>query len=173
MFQQRAKQGTLNFRASRHCQLLEHSAFVAHQTNHSRLESRSWRFKMNSDPRSKSKQSLDLDSAVRLRVRFNSQLHPWLVPHSMQTPHAPARMTLSLPQTEQVIPMKILPSATVTRSAESLSPLPFPWIAAGSLEDLFVITSITSLSSVRAKSVTGRFRAFFSISAISLSGKSG
>jgi hypothetical protein len=27
------------------------------------------------------------------------QLQPWLVPHSMQTPQAPARMTLSLPHT--------------------------------------------------------------------------
>src|SRR5437867_13320899 len=102
-----------------------------------------------------------------------NQLHPWLVPHSMQTPHAPARMTLSLPQTEQVIPMKILPSATVTRSAELLAPFPFPPAVAGSLDDLFVITSITCLSPVRAKSVTGRFRTFFSISAISLSGNSG
>src|SRR5205823_8432604 len=101
------------------------------------------------------------------------QLHPWLVPHSMQTPHAPARMTLSLPQTEQVIPMKILPSATVTRSAELLAPFPFPPAPTGSLDDLFVITSITCLSPVRAKSVTGRFRTFFSISAIPLSGNSG
>jgi hypothetical protein len=53
-----------------------------------------------------------------------SQLQPWLVPHSVQTPQAPARMTLSLPQTEQVMPMKMLPSATVTRSDEA--PLPFP-----------------------------------------------
>ena len=49
-------------------------------------------------------------------LQLNSQLHPWLVPHSVQTPHAPARITLSLPHTEQVIPMKMLPSATVTRS---------------------------------------------------------
>src|SRR5437016_14667754 len=53
-----------------------------------------------------------------------AQLHPWLVPHSVQTPQAPARMTLSLPQTEQVMPMKMLPSATVTRSG-FLSPFPF------------------------------------------------
>src|SRR5438034_10587981 len=99
-----------------------------------------------------------------------NQLHPWLVPHSMQTPHAPARMTLSLPHTEQVIPMKMLPSATMTRSE---LPLPFPVCpeVAGSLPDLFVITSITSFSPVRAKSVTGRFTAFFSSSTISLRGK--
>ena len=54
------------------------------------------------------------------------QLQPWLVPHSVQTPQAPARMTLSLPQTEQVMPMKMLPSATVTRSDEVPAPLPFP-----------------------------------------------
>ena len=45
------------------------------------------------------------------------QLHPWLVPHSVQTPQAPARITLSLPHTEQVISIKMLPSATMTRSA--------------------------------------------------------
>src|SRR5436190_20078978 len=104
------------------------------------------------------------------------QLHPWLVPHSMQTPHAPARITLSLPHTEQVIPMKMLPSATVTRLARLSSSLPFPPAAVppfAGLADLFVITSITSFSPVRAKSVTGRFRDFFSISAISLRGKSG
>ena len=33
------------------------------------------------------------------------QLHPWLVPHWVQTPQAPARMTLSEPQFEQVTPM--------------------------------------------------------------------
>src|SRR5947199_7284498 len=104
------------------------------------------------------------------------QLQPWLVPHSVQTPHAPARMTLSLPHTEQVIPMKMLPSATITRSA---CPFPFPlpvWSVlpcSTGLDKLFVITSITCLSPVRAKSVTGRLSAFFSISTISLSGKSG
>src|ERR671918_540676 len=46
-----------------------------------------------------------------------SQLHPWLVPHSVQTPQAPARITLSLPHTEHVISIKMLPSATMTRSA--------------------------------------------------------
>jgi hypothetical protein len=45
------------------------------------------------------------------------QLQPWLVPHSVQTPQAPARITLSLPHTEQVISIKMLPSATITRSA--------------------------------------------------------
>src|SRR4029453_10380218 len=100
------------------------------------------------------------------------QLHPWLVPHSVQTPQAPARITLSLPHTEQVISIKMLPSATMTRSAW---PLPFPPCPAvvESLVGWFVITSITSFSPVRAKSVTGRFKAFFSISTISLSGKSG
>src|SRR5205807_6626364 len=102
------------------------SAFIAHQTIHSRLESRSWKFKMNSDPRSKSKHSLGPDSAVRLSFDLNPQLQPWLVPHSMQTPHAPARMTLSLPHTEQVMPMKILPSAIVTRLDELPAPFPFP-----------------------------------------------
>src|SRR5437016_13579045 len=88
------------------------------------------------------------------------QLHPWLVPHSVQTPHAPARITLSLPHTEQVIPIKMLPSATVTRFAW---PLPFPSCpaAAGSLDGWLVITSIKSFSPVRAKSDTGRFPAFF------------
>ena len=67
----------------------------------------------------------NLDVGVELGgVRL--QLQPWLVPQSMQTPQAPARMTLSLPQTEQVIPMKMLPSATVTRSGEVPTPLPFP-----------------------------------------------
>src|SRR5438445_11748062 len=93
-----------------------------------------------------------------------SPLHAWLVPHSMQTPQAPARMTLSLPHTEQMMPMKTLPSATATRSGELLVPLPFPSTLPpfAGLDDLFVITSITCLSPVRAKSVTGRFRAFFS-----------
>src|SRR6058998_3735967 len=59
-------------------------------------------------------------------IRPCPQLHPWLVPHSVQTPQAPARMTLSLPQTEQVMPMKMLPSATVTRYDEVPAPLPFP-----------------------------------------------
>src|SRR5207244_8455330 len=113
--------------------------------------------------------SLGLDLPRALGFDPRSQLQPWLVPHSMQTPHAPARMTLSLPHTEQVIPMKMLPSATVTRSAELPAPLPFPPTVAGSPADLFVITSITCLSPVRAKSVTGRFRTFFSLSAISLS----
>jgi hypothetical protein len=67
----------------------------------------------------------------------------------MQTPQAPARMTLSLPHTEQVMPMKILPSATVTRSGELLAPLPFPPAATGSSAVLFVISSITCLSPVR------------------------
>ena len=44
----------------------------------------------------------------------------------MQTPQAPARMTLSLPQTEQVMPMKMLPSAIVTRYDEVPAPLPLP-----------------------------------------------
>src|SRR5262249_11468839 len=65
-------------------------------------------------------------SMLQLRPEVLSQLHPWLVPHSVQTPQAPARMTLSLPQTEQVMPMKMLPSATVTRSDEVPAPLPFP-----------------------------------------------
>src|SRR4030095_16528543 len=54
------------------------------------------------------------------------QLHPWLVPQSMQTPQAPARITLALAQTGQGIPMKRRRSATVTRSGELLAPLPFP-----------------------------------------------
>src|SRR5258708_34500949 len=66
----------------------------------------------------------DFDVAAEYPSR--RQLHPWLVPHSVQTPQAPARMTLSLPQTEQVMPMKMLPSATVTRSDELAVPLPFP-----------------------------------------------
>src|SRR5947199_6849210 len=101
-----------------------------------------------------------------------AQLQPWLVPHSVQTPQAPARMTLSLPHTEQVIPMKMLPSATMTRSSW---PLPFPLCPAapGSFDERLVITSRTCLSAVWAKSVTGRFTAFFSISPISFSGRSG
>ena len=63
---------------------------------------------------------------LQLETEVRPQLQPWLVPHSVQTPQAPARMTLSLPQTEQVIPMKMLPSATVTRSGEVPMPLPFP-----------------------------------------------
>ena len=35
-------------------------------------------------------------------------------------------MTLSLPQTEQVMPMKMLPSAIVTRCDDVPFPLPFP-----------------------------------------------
>ncbi len=66
----------------------------------------------------------NFDVAAGTEVR--PQLQPWLVPHSVQTPQAPARMTLSLPQTEQVMPMKMLPSATVTRSDEVPVPLPFP-----------------------------------------------
>ena len=45
------------------------------------------------------------------------QLQPWLVPHSVQTPQAPARITFSLPQTEQMISMNMLPRASLTRSA--------------------------------------------------------
>src|SRR4029077_1371404 len=70
------------------------------------------------------------DSEIRYYSRepeARPQLQPWLVPQSMQTPQAPARMTLSLPHTEHVMPMKMLPSATVTRSGELLVPLPFPW----------------------------------------------
>src|SRR5437762_2010117 len=73
------------------------------------------------------------DSVIPILVRASArefivltQLHPWLVPHSVQTPQAPARMTLSLPQTEQVMPMKILPSAIVTRYDDMPVPLPFP-----------------------------------------------
>ena len=43
---------------------------------------------------------------------YEFQLHPWLVPHSVQTPQAPARTTLSEPQLEQVMSMNILPSAS-------------------------------------------------------------
>jgi hypothetical protein len=43
------------------------------------------------------------------------QLQPWLVPHSVQTPQAPARITLLLPHTEQVMSMNMLPSASCTR----------------------------------------------------------
>ncbi len=39
------------------------------------------------------------------KVYLASQLQPWLVPHWVQTPQAPARITLSEPQFEQVIPM--------------------------------------------------------------------
>jgi hypothetical protein len=45
------------------------------------------------------------------------QLQPWLVPHSVQTPQAPARITLLLPHTEQVMSMNMLPSASCTRLA--------------------------------------------------------
>jgi hypothetical protein len=45
------------------------------------------------------------------------QLQPCEVPHSVQTPHAPVRMTLVLPQCEQLIPMYIFSSAARTRSA--------------------------------------------------------
>src|SRR5437016_1534135 len=69
-------------------------------------------------------QSENLNVVQAQGLALCSQLHPWLVPHSVQTPQAPARMTLSLPQTEQVMPMKMLPSATVTRSG-FLSPFPF------------------------------------------------
>jgi hypothetical protein len=69
-------------------------------------------------------QSENLDVVETQGLALRSQLHPWLVPHSVQTPQAPARMTLSLPQTEQVMPMKMLPSATVTRSG-FLSLFPF------------------------------------------------
>src|SRR5881396_1323495 len=93
-------------------------------------------------------------------MRFN-QLHPWLVPHSVQTPHAPARITLSLPQTEQVMSINILPSASFTRSAWLLPLLAI--CGEPSLGELFVITSINSFPPVRGKSVTGRFTAFFSI----------
>lgn len=43
---------------------------------------------------------------------IRDQLHPWLVPHSVQTPQAPARITLSLPQWEQMMSMNIDPSAS-------------------------------------------------------------
>jgi hypothetical protein len=45
------------------------------------------------------------------------QLHPWLVPHSVQQPQAPARITLLEPQFEQVMSIYILPSAVCTFSA--------------------------------------------------------
>ncbi len=41
----------------------------------------------------------------RTEARAPFQLHPWLVPHWVQTPQAPARMTLSEPQLEQMTPM--------------------------------------------------------------------
>src|SRR5215216_6300609 len=65
-------------------------------------------------------------SMLLLGPEVRPQLQPWLVPHSVQTPQAPARMTLSLPHTEQVMPMKMLPSATATLSDDVPAPLPFP-----------------------------------------------
>ena len=47
----------------------------------------------------------------------SGQLQPWLVPHSVQTPQAPARITLLLPQLEQVVSMNMVPRAPWTRSA--------------------------------------------------------
>src|SRR5947207_15882317 len=96
------------------------------------------------------------------------QLHPWLVPHSMQTPQAPARMTLSLPQTEHVMPMKILPSAVVTRYDEVPAPLLFPSDVppVPAFEGWAVITSTIPLSPVRARAVSGRVSAVFAKSGI-------
>src|ERR1700745_3862161 len=90
-------------------------------------------------------QSEDLDVVELRELKRRPQLQPWLVPHSVQTPQAPARITLSLPHTEQVIPMKMLPSATVTRSSWPL-PLPLCPTASASFVELLVITSITCLS---------------------------
>jgi hypothetical protein len=39
------------------------------------------------------------------KINPYDQLQPWLVPHWVQTPQAPARITLSEPQFEQVMPM--------------------------------------------------------------------
>jgi hypothetical protein len=49
---------------------------------------------------------------LRLRIVDLRQLQPWLVPHSVQTPQAPARITLSLPQCEQMMSMNMFPSAS-------------------------------------------------------------
>src|SRR5678815_3167476 len=98
-----------------------------------------------------------------------SQLHPWLVPHSVQQPQAPARMTLLEPQFEQVISIYILPSAVCTRSACVLP----AWAMCGSpsLPFLCVITSMIPGVS-RGNSATGRLIAFLSISASSFIGRS-
>ena len=42
---------------------------------------------------------------------------PWLVPHSVQHPQAPARITLELPQFEHGVSMNIFPNASFSRSA--------------------------------------------------------
>src|SRR5262249_42603531 len=74
-------------------------------------------------------QSVETPEIVATNLtEVHAQLQPWLVPHSVQTPQAPARITLSLPQTEQVMPMKMLPRATVTRSDEP-TPFPLPFFA--------------------------------------------
>ena len=54
---------------------------------------------------------------ARLPQDVTYQLHPWLVPHWVQQPQAPARITLSEPQFEQVMPMKAVPRAVLTRSS--------------------------------------------------------
>src|SRR5438105_12029696 len=103
----------------------------------------------------------------RSRLR---QLQPWLVPHSVQTPQAPARITFSLPQCEHVMSINMFPSAAYTRSAWVQ---PFASIRGFPSDgEWLVMTSINSFSAVRGKSATGRLTAFFSISAISLGGGS-
>ena len=66
-------------------------------------------------------QSAPIDAGLPARNYLKrsrlDQLQPWLVPHSVQTPQAPARMTFSLPQCEHVISINIFPSAAFTRSA--------------------------------------------------------
>ena len=78
------------------------------------------RLRVNSDTEVRAVESELRHALVNLlhnALRALPQLQPWLVPHSVQTPHAPARITLSLPHTEHVISIKMLPSASRTRSA--------------------------------------------------------
>ena len=65
---------------------------------------------------------------------------PCDVPHSVQQPQAPARMTLLEPQFEQVMSIYMLPSAVCTRSAWVLT----LWLMCGSpsLPFLWLITSM-------------------------------
>ena len=109
-------------------------------------------------------------SCARSIFSNSRQLHPWLVPHSVQTPHAPARMTLSLPQLEQLTSIYVAQGflhPLGVRVAGAAVELRFP-----SEFVLFVTTSMISFSPVRCRSGTGRFTAFFSMSASSFIGSS-
>ena len=104
---------------------------------------------------------------------FPYQLQPCDVPHSVQTPQAPALITFVVPQFKQLTSMYMFPNASRTRSACVLGWPLLIGLGVPSEFERLVITSMISFSAVRGNSATGRLVAFFSISAISFIWRSG